>query len=104
MVVRLERGESVTVESEGYCGVPGAEVLIVNADGDPQVSMAGSAMSVTQPPAPNKPSAPVVAACINGECGWFGLASECHTMKHDTRLLCPDCHDTVETRQPAHVG
>jgi hypothetical protein len=49
--------------------------------------------------APNRQSAPVVAACTSGSCGWFGLASECHTMKHGfPPLLCPECHNTVETR------
>jgi hypothetical protein len=40
----------------------------------------------------------IVAACINTECGWFGLSNECSTQKHDVKLLCPDCHEIVETR------
>ena len=47
---------------------------------------------------------PVLASCSNcsGECGWFGLASECHTFKHDKNfLMCPECHDSVEVR---HMG
>ena len=47
-----------------------------------------------------EPGKVVVAACIHLECGWFGLASETVHPKHAPKdLCCPDCHDTVETKE-----
>ena len=52
----------------------------------------------------NNDSTPIVAACCSPECEWFGLDIECVTMKHDNKLLCPECKEVVETRQTAHVS
>lgn len=34
--------------------------------------------------------------CCNEDCGWEGLSSECHTLKHGGKLLCPECHEVVD--------